>query len=85
MASLKGNASELLIAAEVSALLVQEGCIDAVSENFVPAKFSDLATDLDLAGKVEAILKKHGVVIPTKVDQVLMLLPELAGLLGLGK
>ena len=85
MASLKGNASELLIAAEVSALLVQEGCIDAVSENFVPAKFQDLATDLDIAGKVEAILKKHGVVIPTKVDQVLMLLPELAGLLGLGK
>ena len=70
-----------MIAAEISVLLVQEACIDP-DENFVPARFQDISVDLDLAGKVEAILKKHGVVVPSKVDQILMLLPSLAALLG---
>lgn len=77
MAATTGNASELLIAADIAALLVAEGCIDA-SENFVPATFQDISKDLDIAGKAEAILKKHGVAIPSKLDQVLAVLPGVA-------
>lgn len=69
----------LVIESEIVQYLSTQGYIDAHGE-FVDAKFNDVPSILGLVAGVEAILKKHGVAIPTKVDQILQVVPLLAGL-----
>ena len=69
----------LLIIAEVIQLLQAQGFI-ATDGTFDDQKFNDVASDLALVGGVEAILKKHGVAVPGKVDEILQLLPLIARL-----
>lgn len=74
---MKGNATLVIVVAEIVGLLKQGGYIDA-NENFDQTKFDSVSGDLALAGGVESILKAHGVHVPDKVDKILQLLPIVA-------
>ena len=69
----------LLMFAEVINVLKADAYIKA-DGTFDDLKFNDIGSDLKLVGDVEVILKKYGVVVPPKVDQVLQILPLLASL-----
>jgi len=69
----------LQILAEIIAVLKTDGYIDAAGD-FNEAKFNDIPSDLKLAGDIEAILKKYGVAIPAKIDQLFQVVPLVAGL-----
>ena len=69
----------LLMFAEVINVLKADAYIKA-DGTFDDLKFNDIGADMKLVGDVEAILKKYGVAIPPKVDQVLQIVPLLAGL-----
>jgi hypothetical protein len=69
----------LLMFAEVINVLKADAYIKA-DGTFDDLKFNDIGSDLKLVGDIEAILKKYGVIVPPKVDQVLQILPLLASL-----
>ena len=70
----------LLVIAEVIGLLKTSAYITADGD-FDAAKFNDISSDLALVAGVEGILKKYGVAIPPKVDQIFQIVPLFAGLL----
>lgn len=67
----------LLILSDCVGVLKSQGFI-ATDGSFDETKFNDIPTDLALAAAVEGVLKAHGVTVPTKVDQVLQLIPLVA-------
>ena len=69
----------LLMFADVIGVLKADAYIKA-DGTFDDLKFNDIGSDLKLVGDIEVILKKYGVVVPPKVDQVLQILPLLASL-----
>ena len=73
------DATVLFIFADVVNALKAAGYIDA-SNQFVHAQFDSLKADLAFASTVESILKAHGVSVPAKVDQIITIIPALAGL-----
>ncbi|HWY33932.1 MAG TPA: hypothetical protein VNX68_04755 [Nitrosopumilaceae archaeon] len=68
----------LLIMADVINLLKVKGLI-TITGDF--GDFGNIQNDLALSGAVEVILKEHGVNTPDKVDQILQILPLVAGMI----
>ena len=69
----------LAIQADIVVLLSTNGFITADGD-FDDTKFNTIEGILAFTAGVEAILVKHGVAIPGKVDAILKLLPLLAAL-----
>lgn len=69
----------LLILADIIEALKTAGYITPTGD-FDDTKVNDLSSDLALVGVIETILKARNVAIPSKIDQVLQVIPLLAGL-----
>jgi hypothetical protein len=69
----------LAIFADLVALLTAQGFITAAGD-FDDTKLNTIEEILSLTSGVEALLAKHGVVVPAKVDAILKILPLLAAL-----
>lgn len=75
------NAGTLLIVVkELIALLLNRGIL-LPDGSFDQTKLDTIEEDLAFASAVEAILKAHGLNVPAKVEQIIQILPLLAGLL----
>lgn len=70
------NAGQLLRAfSQIIAILTTEGIIDAQG-NFV----DDLQSEIRAFSAIEAQLKADGIVVPSKVDQIIQALPLILSL-----
>jgi hypothetical protein len=69
------------VQADLVALLTARGILTAAGE-FDATKLDSIDEVLALVGAVEAVLVKHGAVLPPKVDALLRVLPLLGPLVG---
>lgn len=67
----------LLIINDVIALLRSRGILTATG--FDQTKVDSIAEDAELAQAIAAVLEQHGVNVPDRVEQVLAILPLIAG------
>ena len=72
------NAAQLvLLIRDLITLLETDGILTPTG--FDSTKLDTIAEDVAFAAQVEALLKKHGVLVPGQVDRIIQLLPLLAG------
>lgn len=62
----------LVVVAEVIKLLQTKGFINSAGD-FV--NFDNIQNDVELAKGIEEILKNHGVLVPSRLDAILNILP----------
>jgi hypothetical protein len=69
----------LIIAADLSDVLQTKGIL-LPDGAFDQTKLDTISEDLDLVAAIEAVLKRHGLVLPAGIDEILQLLPVIAAM-----